>query len=61
MDFDDVLMKKTGFCRCCLSEGCFKDLQLSYLFDDHIEVYEEMLMDSLNIYVSMIHNTCPKD
>lgn len=39
-------------CRCCLTEGCYKDISTEYFWMGKREVYAEMLADTLNLTVS---------
>lgn len=41
-------------CRCCLSEGCYKDISTEYFWMGKREVYAEMLSETLNLSVSVI-------
>lgn len=41
-------------CRCCLTEGCYKDISTEYFWMGKREVYAEMLSDTLNVTVSII-------
>ncbi|KOB78853.1 Uncharacterized protein OBRU01_01354, partial [Operophtera brumata] len=50
MEFADVTVKESpGLCRCCLSEGCYKDLGTEYLWMNDTEVYADMLLDCFDI------------
>ena len=44
-----------GICRCCASEGSFKDFLTSYHWMGEEEVYADMLKDCFSISVSTIH------
>lgn len=39
-------------CRCCLAEGCYKDISTEYFWMGKREVYAEMLSETLNLSVS---------
>ncbi|XP_047039539.1 zinc finger protein 799-like isoform X17 [Helicoverpa zea] len=39
-------------CRCCLTEGCYKDISTEYFWMGKREVYAEMLADTLNVSIS---------
>ncbi|XP_050676828.1 uncharacterized protein LOC126973524 isoform X14 [Leptidea sinapis] len=39
-------------CRCCLSDGCYKDIATEYFWMGKREVYEEMLVDTLGLTIS---------
>ncbi|CAH0687431.1 unnamed protein product [Chilo suppressalis] len=39
-------------CRCCLSEGCYKDISTEYFWMGKREVYAEMLLNSFNLTIS---------
>ncbi|XP_050676706.1 zinc finger and SCAN domain-containing protein 26-like isoform X8 [Leptidea sinapis] len=53
MDFEDVIVKESpGVCRCCLSEGCYKDLGSEYLWMEETEVYADMLLECFDISIS---------
>lgn len=39
-------------CRCCLTEGCYKDISTEYFWMGKREVYAEMLSETLNLSVS---------
>ncbi|KPJ19890.1 hypothetical protein RR48_02318 [Papilio machaon] len=53
MDFDDIVVKESpGLCRCCLSEGCYKDLSTEYTWMDDTEIYADMLLDCFDISIS---------
>lgn len=41
-------------CRCCLSEGCYKDISTEYFWMGKREVYEELLLETLDLSVSLI-------
>lgn len=42
-----------GMCRCCASEGSFKDFQTTYHWMGEEEVYSKMLKDCFDITVSI--------
>ncbi|XP_039761906.1 zinc finger protein 879-like isoform X1 [Pararge aegeria] len=53
MEFDDIVVKETpGLCRCCLSEGCYKDLSTEYTWMDDQEIYADMLLECFDISIS---------
>ncbi|XP_022119217.2 gastrula zinc finger protein xFG20-1 isoform X1 [Pieris rapae] len=53
MEFDDVIVKENpGLCRCCLSEGCYKELATEYLWMGENEVYADMLLECFDISIS---------
>ncbi|XP_068625791.1 PR domain zinc finger protein 5-like isoform X2 [Battus philenor] len=59
MEFDEIVVKESpGLCRCCLSEGCYKDLATEYSWMDDTEVYAEMLLECFDISISQ-HNDGP--
>ncbi|KAL0853046.1 hypothetical protein ABMA27_012821 [Loxostege sticticalis] len=39
-------------CRCCLSEGCYKDISTEYFWMGKREVYAEMLSETLNLSIA---------
>lgn len=39
-------------CRCCLAEGCYKDIGNEYFWMGKREVYEEMLSETFDLKVS---------
>ncbi|XP_052745563.1 zinc finger protein 99 isoform X11 [Bicyclus anynana] len=39
-------------CRCCLSEGCYKDISTEYFWMGKREVYSEMLSDTFDLSIS---------
>ncbi|CAK1587517.1 unnamed protein product [Parnassius mnemosyne] len=39
-------------CRCCLAEGCYKDISSEYFIAGKKEVYAEMLKDVFNLEIS---------
>lgn len=41
-------------CRCCHADGHFKSLNLPYQGKTNVEIYENMLKDTLGITVSII-------
>ncbi|CAG5057402.1 unnamed protein product [Parnassius apollo] len=41
-----------NLCRCCLVEGCYKDISSEYFFSGKKEIYEEMLKDVFNLEIS---------
>lgn len=56
MDFDGIVVKESpGLCRCCLSEGCYKDLGSEYTWMDDTEVYADMLLECFDISVSIFY------
>ncbi|KAM3957676.1 zinc finger Y-chromosomal protein 1-like [Aphomia sociella] len=59
MEFDDIVVKESpGLCRCCLSEGCYKDLGKEYTWMNENEVYADMLLECFDISISQ-HNEGP--
>ncbi|CAG5057390.1 unnamed protein product [Parnassius apollo] len=42
----------TNVCRCCLAEGCYKDISTEYFISGKKEVYEEILKDVFNLEIS---------
>ncbi|CAG5057469.1 unnamed protein product [Parnassius apollo] len=59
MEFDEIVVKESpGLCRCCLSEGCYKDLGTEYTWMDDTEVYADMLLECFDISISQ-HNEGP--
>ncbi|CAH0730186.1 unnamed protein product, partial [Brenthis ino] len=53
MEFDEIVVKESpGLCRCCLSEGCYKDLGTEYVWMDETEVYADMLLECFDISIS---------
>ncbi|XP_048485955.1 zinc finger protein 569 isoform X1 [Plutella xylostella] len=53
MEFDSVIVKDSpGLCRCCLAEGCYKELGAPYFCGGHTEVYGDMLMECFDICIS---------
>lgn len=53
MEFDEIVVKESpGLCRCCLSEGCYKDLGTEYTWMNETEVYADMLLECFDISVS---------
>ncbi|KAJ8704000.1 hypothetical protein PYW07_013294 [Mythimna separata] len=39
-------------CRCCLTEGCYKDISTEYFWMGKREVYAEMLSDTLSVSIA---------
>ncbi|CAH0698488.1 unnamed protein product [Spodoptera exigua] len=39
-------------CRCCLAEGCYKDISTEYFWMGKREVYAEMLSETLNLSIA---------
>ncbi|KAJ2939894.1 hypothetical protein O0L34_g6596 [Tuta absoluta] len=59
MNFDEIVVKESpGLCRCCLSEGCYKDLGTEYTWMNENEVYADMLLECFDISISQ-HNDGP--
>lgn len=59
MDFDEIVVKESpGLCRCCLSEGCYKDLGSEYSWMSETEIYADMLLECFDISISQ-HPTGP--
>ncbi|XP_045506145.1 zinc finger protein 710-like isoform X5 [Colias croceus] len=53
MEFDNIIVKENpGLCRCCLSEGCYKELGTEYPWMDETEVYADMLLECFDISIS---------
>ncbi|XP_045456727.1 zinc finger protein 91-like [Melitaea cinxia] len=52
MDFAGIVKESPGLCRCCLSEGCYKDLSSEYTWMDDTEVYADMLLECFDISIS---------
>lgn len=40
-------------CRCCLTEGCYKDISTEYFWMGKREVYAEMLSETFDLTVSL--------
>lgn len=38
-------------CRCCLSEGCYKDISTEYFWMGKREVYADMLSETFDLSV----------
>lgn len=52
MEFDEVVVKESpGLCRCCLSEGCYKDLGSEYSWMGDTEIYADMLLECFDLSV----------
>lgn len=45
-------MKEKHYCKCCLSEECYKDMANDYYFENRTENYCEMLMNVFNIDIA---------
>ncbi|KAJ0169990.1 hypothetical protein K1T71_014596 [Dendrolimus kikuchii] len=59
MEFDEIVVKESpGLCRCCLSEGCYKDLGSEYTWMNEAEVYADMLLECFDISITQ-HNEGP--
>ncbi|XP_047039561.1 zinc finger protein 569-like isoform X2 [Helicoverpa zea] len=59
MEFDEIVVKESpGLCRCCLSEGCYKDLGTEYTWMNETEVYADMLLECFDISITQ-HNDGP--
>ncbi|KAJ8705663.1 hypothetical protein PYW08_012709 [Mythimna loreyi] len=59
MEFDEIVVKESpGLCRCCLSEGCYKDLGTEYNWMNETEVYADMLLECFDISITQ-HNEGP--
>ncbi|CAG4958659.1 unnamed protein product [Colias eurytheme] len=53
MEFDNIIVKENpGLCRCCLSEGCYKELGTEYPWMDETEIYADMLLECFDISIS---------
>lgn len=61
MSFDEIVVKESpGLCRCCLSEGCYKDMGTDYSWMSEREVYADMLLECFDISVScLIFHSAP--
>ncbi|XP_045506026.1 PR domain zinc finger protein 5-like isoform X5 [Colias croceus] len=46
-------------CRCCLSEGCYKDISTEYFWMGKREVYAEMLSETFDLTVSYARSGTP--
>ncbi|XP_061725855.1 uncharacterized protein LOC133531567 isoform X2 [Cydia pomonella] len=51
-----VVKQDAGLCRCCHSEGCFKDLNEEYVWMDETVNYGEMLQECFNIKILQYSN-----
>ncbi|XP_075989336.1 uncharacterized protein LOC142985191 isoform X10 [Anticarsia gemmatalis] len=59
MDFEQIVVKEgPGLCRCCLTEGCYKDLGKEYTWMNETEVYADMLLECFDISITQ-HNEGP--
>ncbi|CAH0698506.1 unnamed protein product [Spodoptera exigua] len=59
MEFNEIVVKESpGLCRCCLSEGCYKDLGTEYTWMNETEVYADMLLECFDISITQ-HNDGP--
>ncbi|XP_030033833.2 zinc finger protein 16 isoform X3 [Manduca sexta] len=59
MEFDEIVVKESpGLCRCCLSEGCYKDLGSEYTWMNDNEIYADMLLECFDISITQ-HNDGP--
>nr|XP_021196448.2 zinc finger protein 208 isoform X1 [Helicoverpa armigera] len=59
MEFDEIVVKESpGLCRCCLSEGCYKDLGTEYTWMNETEVYADMLLECFDVSITQ-HNDGP--
>ncbi|CAG9789660.1 unnamed protein product [Diatraea saccharalis] len=57
MEFDAIVVKESpGLCRCCLSEGCYKDMGTEYAWMNETEVYADMLLECFDISISQIND-----
>lgn len=57
MEFDEIVVKESpGLCRCCLSEGCYKDLGTEYTWMNENEIYADMLLECFDISVCYLRN-----
>ncbi|XP_041988829.1 myoneurin-like isoform X3 [Aricia agestis] len=53
MEFQETVVKDSpGLCRCCLSEGCYKELGAEYTWFNETEIYADMLLDCFDISIS---------
>ncbi|XP_022818915.1 zinc finger and SCAN domain-containing protein 12-like isoform X5 [Spodoptera litura] len=46
-------------CRCCLAEGCYKDISTEYFWMGKREVYAEMLSETLNLSIAYSNSGGP--
>ncbi|XP_038221167.1 zinc finger protein 26-like isoform X1 [Zerene cesonia] len=46
-------------CRCCLSEGCYKDISTEYFWMGKREVYAEMLLETFDLTISYAQSGTP--
>ncbi|KAL4714803.1 hypothetical protein ACJJTC_002662 [Scirpophaga incertulas] len=59
MEFSEIVVKDNpGLCRCCLSEGCYKDMGSDYTWMNETEIYADMLLECFDISISQ-HNEGP--
>ncbi|XP_028168172.1 PR domain zinc finger protein 5-like isoform X1 [Ostrinia furnacalis] len=45
-------MDLTNVCRCCLTDGCYKDISNEYFYGGQNEIYSKMLLDTFNLTIS---------
>ncbi|KAL0808649.1 hypothetical protein ABMA28_013087 [Loxostege sticticalis] len=45
-------MDLTNVCRCCLTDGCYKDITNEYFYGGENEIYSKMLRDTFNLTIS---------
>ncbi|XP_063632254.1 uncharacterized protein LOC134803373 isoform X3 [Cydia splendana] len=58
MELEVAAVKQdAGLCRCCHSEGCFKDLNEEYVWMDETVNYGEMLQECFNIRILQYPNS----
>lgn len=51
---DASVKDSPGLCRCCFSEGCYKDLSTAYAWMGDTEIYADMLLECFDISVSIL-------
>lgn len=49
-----VFKLENGLCRCCHSEGFFKDLGACFSFEGDDKIYADMLKDCFDLNVSIL-------
>ncbi|XP_063371148.1 uncharacterized protein LOC134659435 [Cydia amplana] len=58
MELEVAAVKQdAGLCRCCHSEGCFKDLNEEYVWMDETVNYSKMLQECFNIRILQYPNS----
>ncbi|XP_059056376.1 zinc finger protein 62-like [Achroia grisella] len=45
---------ESNICRCCLTNGCYKNMSSKYSHDGQIEIYIDMLLDTFNLHISKL-------